>query len=76
MRGPMGGWGDDDTPGWSMMSESERVEHRERMRGFKTYEECRSYMDMHREQMGARARERGGNPPQQPRHDACAGLQR
>lgn len=75
-RGPMGRWGDDYTPGWSMMSESERAEHRERMRGFTTYEDCRAYMAKQHERMAARATERGGNPPPQPRHDACAGLQR
>lgn len=79
--GPGGGrgaarWGSDTTPGWAMMSEQERNEHRERMRSMKTYEECKTYQDQHHEQMAARAKERGGKALAQPRRDACSGLKK
>ena len=69
-------WGADYTPGWALMSEQERAEHRERMRSMKTYEECTAYQQQHHEQMAARAKERGGRGPASPRRDACAGLKR
>jgi hypothetical protein len=59
-----------------MMSEAERKEHREHMQGFKTYEECKSYMVKHHDEMAARVKERGGKPLPQPRRDACAGLKK
>jgi hypothetical protein len=67
-------WGADFTPGWTLMNQSERNEHRDRMRSMKTYDECHAYQSQHHEQMTARAKERGGAVPSQPRHDACAGL--
>ena len=73
-RGPSAQWGTDFTPGWSMMTRAERNEHRERMRSMKTYEECKTYIDQHHEQMAARAKEKGGKPLPQPRRDACARL--
>lgn len=72
--GPMGRWGADTTPGWSMMTPAERTEHQERMRSAKTYEECKTVMEQHREQMAARAKEKGGKALRTPRRDACAGL--
>jgi hypothetical protein len=72
-RGPR--WGADYTPGWALMSPQEREEHRTRMQGAKTYDECNTLRQQHREQMAARARERGASAPfGQPRRDACAGL--
>lgn len=72
-RGPH--WGADYTPGWSMMSPKERDEHRARMQGARTYEECRTLQQQHHELMAARAKERGlAAPLAQPRRDACAGL--
>ncbi|MCK7497471.1 MAG: hypothetical protein MZW92_46800 [Comamonadaceae bacterium] len=52
------------------MSEAERSEHRSRMLGFKTYDECKAYMDAHRKQIEQRANERHTTlrPPQA---DAC-----
>lgn len=76
MNGPRAHWGRDYTPGWSMMSEAERKEHREHMQAFKTYEECRAYMEKHHEQMASRVKERGGKPLAQPRRDACNGLKK
>jgi len=79
--GPGGGhgaarYGSDYTPGWMLMSQQERNEHRDRMRSMKTYEECKTYQDQHHEQMAARAKERGGKPLAQPRRDACGGLKK
>jgi len=79
--GPGGGrgaahWGSDYTPGWALMSQQERNEHRDRMRSMKTYEECKTYQEQHHAQMAARAQERGGKPLPQPRQDACSGLKR
>ena len=79
--GPGGGrgaarWGSDYTPGWTLMSQQERNEHRDRMRSMKTYEECKSYQDQHHEQMASRAKERGGKALAQPRRDACSGLKK
>ena len=44
------------------------------MVGFKSYEECRAYMDEHHKDMVARAKERGINAPAAPRRDGCSGL--
>ena len=86
--GPMGGAGmgpgqghhfafnKDNTPGWALMTQQERNEHRERMRAMKSYEECKTYQEQHHERMAARAKERGGKALGQPRRDACAGLKR
>lgn len=62
------------TPGWSMMTPAERNEHRDRMRSMKSYEECKTTMAQHHEQMVARAKEKGVKMPAEPRHDACAGM--
>ena len=69
-------WGSDYTPGWALMTQQERNEHRERMRSMSTYEECKTYQEQHHEQMAARAKERGGKPLAQPRRDACSGLKK
>lgn len=69
-------YGNDYTPGWSMMSKQERDEHRKRLREFKTYEDCRAYLEQHREQMGKRAQEQGGMATAAPRRDACAALKK
>lgn len=79
--GPGGGrgaarWGSDVTPGWTLMTQQERNEHRERMRSMKTYDECKTYQEQHHEQMAARAKERGGKALAQPRRDACGGLKK
>ena len=75
--GRMGGrWGNDFTPGWPMMTPSERQEHQARMRSMTTYEDCKAYMDQHHQQMVARARETGRTVPARPRRDACIGLKR
>ncbi|MEY3125697.1 MAG: hypothetical protein RLZZ573_2217 [Pseudomonadota bacterium] len=78
--GPLGGkktaswWGADVTPGWSLMTWTERNEHRKTMRSMKTYEECKAYLDEHHQKMTERAKEKGKEPMPEPKRDACAGL--
>jgi hypothetical protein len=67
-------WGKDAMPGWGMMSRDERVAHRDKLNSFKSYDECKAYLDQHHEQMMARARDKGLKPPAQPRRDPCAVL--
>ena len=45
--------------GWQFMTPDERVEHQRRMRGFDSYEECKSYQVEHHAQMAERARQAG-----------------
>lgn len=71
---PMARWGSDFTPGWSLMTEQERMAHRERMRSMNDYGECRSFHEQHHEQMMARAKERRAKAPPKPMRDPCAGL--
>ena len=66
----------ENTPGSPMMSAQEQREHRNRMRSFRTYQECAAYRDQQRSQMAARAAERGLGVPPAPRRDDCAGLPR
>jgi hypothetical protein len=69
-------WGPEVTPGWSMMTEQERAEHRQRMQSTNSYDECEGYMQQHRQEMDERARERGGRVMPPPRQDGCTGLRR
>lgn len=65
------------TPGWAMMSPEERNTHRDTLRGMKTYDECKSYLDKHHAQMVERAKERGRNPPPAAmRGEPCSGLKK
>ena len=59
-----------------MMSKAERDEHRKRLHEMKTYEECRAYLDQHRTQMEARAKEQGRKALSAPKRDACAALKK
>lgn len=68
--------GSADTSGWTLMTEQERNEHRDRMRSMKSHEECKSYQDQHHEQMATRAKDRGGKALARPRRDACSGLKK
>lgn len=73
----MGGrahWGPDDTPGWSMMSDEERLAHRRQLDSFTDYESCHAYMEAQHARMATRAREQGRAMPARPRRDACGGL--
>ena len=67
-------WGSDVTPGWSLMTWTERNEHRKKMRSMKTYDECKTYLDGHHQKMAERAKEKGKTPLPEPKRDACAGL--
>jgi len=63
------------TPGWSLMTPAERTEHQQRMGQATSYEDCSALRDQHREQMAARAKEKGlSQPLAAPRRDACAAL--
>jgi len=73
-NGPGARWGADYTHGWTLLTPAERKEHQDRMRSMKSYDECTTYMEKHREQMAARAAERGRKALAQPRRDACATL--
>jgi len=66
----------DNTPGWAMMSGSERRAHREKLMGMADYAACHDYMEQHHAQMMERAKERGRPVPAQPRRDACAPLKK
>jgi hypothetical protein len=73
-RGPgmmHGRWGRSFTPGWSMMSQQERDEHRRQMQEARTPEQCRAVRDEHRKLMEKRAGERGLGTMRGPRRDAC-----
>lgn len=61
------------TPGWSMMTPAERADHRARMGSIRTYDECKAYMDKHRDDMAARAKE-SGKVLAAPRRDGCRRL--
>ena len=55
------------TPGWSMMSEQERMQHREQLRGARHAEDCQRIMQEHQRLMQQRATERGAPMPRPPR---------
>lgn len=79
--GPGGGmhrggprWGKDTTPGWGMMTDEERKQHREKMQSMKSHDECVAYMAQHHQQMMERAKAKGANLPGKPHRDACVGM--
>lgn len=72
-RGPGARFGADFTPGWAMMSSKERAEHRDRMRGARSADECRKLMDEHHKLLSERAKERGMKDLPTPRRNACGG---
>ncbi|HRD87933.1 MAG TPA: hypothetical protein PK752_06680 [Accumulibacter sp.] len=63
-----------NTRGWQLMTPEERIEHQARIRGFRTYAECRSYQLEHHRLMAERARQRGLELPGG-RRDVCEHLQ-
>lgn len=67
-------FGPANTPGWSMMTPQERVEHRSKMMGFTNYEECASYLAEHHAMMLERARKQGVSLPAEPRLGFCQRL--
>jgi hypothetical protein len=58
-RGPGYGFGPNYAPGWSLMTEDERIEHRNAMHSFKSYDECKAYMSEFAKRMQQRATEKG-----------------
>jgi hypothetical protein len=60
----------DNTTGWALMSAEERAAHRDKMRGAKTYDECKAAQDEHHKAMEARAKEKGLTLPA-PRNNGC-----
>jgi len=69
-KGGRYGFNADNTRGWSLMTDAERTEHRNKMLAAKTYDECKAIQDEHHKVMDARAREKGktlGGP----RANAC-----
>lgn len=54
--------------GVNMMTEQERIQHRETMRSFKTNEERERYRIEHHKKMQERAKERGLTIPDMPRN--------
>lgn len=63
--------GNDNVPGWSMMTAEERKAHQDKMRSFKDRESCAAYMAEHHKQMEARAKERGQTLPAEPAGRGC-----
>lgn len=64
-----------NTVGWSMMSREERNEHRNKMNSMTSLADCKAYVDDHRKQMEARAKERGRSIGPGPRTDMCQRMQ-
>ncbi len=62
-----------NTRGWQLMTQEERIEHQARIRGFRSYDECRSYQLAHHRLMEERARQRGIELPRG-RRDVCEHL--
>ena len=62
-----------NTRGWQLMTAEERIEHQARIRGFRSYDECRSYQLAHHRLMEERARQRGIELPRG-RRDVCEHL--
>ena len=60
----------DNTPGWTLMSAEERAAHSSKMRGAKTYDECKAVQAEHHQAMEARAKEKGVTLPT-PRANGC-----
>lgn len=65
--------GADFTPGWALMTEQERAEHRTRITAAKSHDECMAAMAEHREQITERAKSQGKTLGT-PRRDTCAAL--
>lgn len=61
-----------NTVGWQLMTPAERIEHQDKMRSFKTYDECKVYQEQHHQQIEARAKDKGLTlPAMRPGAYAC-----
>jgi len=63
--------GPEYTPGWDMMTDRERAEHRQRMIAAPTSAECRRLRDEQYKMSAERARNRGIKDLPNARYDAC-----
>lgn len=72
--GPHAHWGSSYTTGWSMMTPAERQAHRDALANFKSYDECKAYVDKHHQEMVSRAQAQSRPVPVRPRRDPCAPL--
>lgn len=76
MRGGQAGQGQgmmfnqNNTRGWGLMTPQERTEHQAKMRGVKTYDECKTVQAEQHAAMEARAKEKGVTLPIA-RQNAC-----
>lgn len=68
--GPRFRFGQDNVPGWALMTSAERAAHHQRLLSFRNLDECRSYIAEHRKKMEERAKERERTLPT-PRFDVC-----
>ena len=59
-----------NTPGWTLMSQQEQTDHRIKMRATKTFDECTALQGEHRAVMESRAKEKGVQL-QAPRKNVC-----
>jgi hypothetical protein len=59
-----------NTVGWTLMSNEERNTHRQKMWSFKNYDECKTYQLEHHQMMETRAKEQG-KAIVPPRFNAC-----
>ena len=59
-------YADETVYGWQLMTEQERVEHRDMMRSMQTNEERESYRAEHHQKMMERAKNQGMNMPDEP----------
>lgn len=70
--GPGGGYrfGNSNTPGWTLMTEVERNDYRQKMWNSKTYDECKATQSEHHKLMEERAKAKGMTLPPA-RYNAC-----
>ena len=57
--GRQGRFNQNNTPGWTLMTQQEQTDHRIKMRATKTFEECTALQSEHRALMESRAKEKG-----------------
>jgi hypothetical protein len=62
--------GGDNTFGWALMNQEERIAHQQKMWSFRNYEECKAYQLEHHQSMEARAKGAGKTLPP-PHANAC-----
>lgn len=63
-------FGQDNVPGWALMTSAERAAHHQRLVSCKRLDECQSYTGEHGKKMEVRVKERNRSLPT-PRFDVC-----